>query len=556
MKIGKRVSLTIALLLVFMAGLIWVGISAMSSTESYLDEIVHVNVARLEHAHNMYDAVIEIMSQEKGLLLVKGDQEQQRAILARISKAAEKQGENLKAVKALTSKSDAEGKAIIARMEAAREQAAAASNRFLALARTGQEAEAGELMTKLTAPALDRYLAIIKQCCSQQDGRNRMLYDQAAQGYHHARTFMLSIGGVAIAISILIAFLLARSITAPLQKAVSVANRLSKGDLTVKVESGSTDETGLLLAAMGNMVHKLRQIVDDVKSVSSNVAAGSQQLSCTAEHVSRGAAGQAAAAGEVSCSVEQMLANIRQNADNAMETEQIAVQASDDAQEGGKAVAETVSAMKEIAGKISIIEEIARQTNLLALNAAIEAARAGEHGRGFAVVASEVRKLAERSQKAAAEISALSSSSVAVAVEAGKMLERMVPDIQKTAGLVQEISASCREQASGALQINNAIQEMDQVIQQNAGASEEMSSTAEELASQAEQLQNAMYFFGTDAAGSDWGAADAPAASQERRSSRPHSVRLRPEGPSRAEDGGDACPPAEGADGLDRYETY
>jgi methyl-accepting chemotaxis protein len=190
-----------------------------------------------------------------------------------------------------------------------------------------------------------------------------------------------------------------------------------------------------------------------------------------------------------------MASSIRQNTDNALQTEKISIKSSVDAKEGGKAVIETVAAMKEIATKISIIEEIARQTNLLALNAAIEAARAGEHGKGFAVVASEVRKLAERSQSAAGEISSLSSRSVSIAEQAGEMLTKMVPDIQKTAELVQEITASSKEQDTGAEQINKAIQQLDQVIQQNASASEEMASTSEELSSQAEQLQHSISYF-------------------------------------------------------------
>ena len=185
-------------------------------------------------------------------------------------------------------------------------------------------------------------------------------------------------------------------------------------------------------------------------------------------------------------------------ADNAQQTEKIAVQSAGDAKEGGRAVAETVQAMKEIAGKISIIEEIAPQTNMLALNAAIEAARAGEHGKGFAVVASEVRKLAERSQVAAGEISKLSVSSVEVAEKAGSMLSSILPDIQRTAELVQEINASSKEQDTGAQQINKAIQQLDQVIQQNASASEEMASTAEELSSQSAQLQATIAFFRVD----------------------------------------------------------
>ncbi|KAF0215074.1 MAG: methyl-accepting chemotaxis [Geobacteraceae bacterium] len=272
-----------------------------------------------------------------------------------------------------------------------------------------------------------------------------------------------------------------------------LAKQIAAGDLTMEVKARSAEDE--LMKALAAMVKQLSDVVSEVKIAADNVAAGSQQMSSGSEEMSQGASEQAAAAEEASSSMEEMSSNIRQNADNALQTEKIAVKSSTDAQEGGKAVSETVAAMKDIADKISIIEEIARQTNLLALNAAIEAARAGEHGKGFAVVASEVRKLAERSQKAAAEISELSSTSVEVAEKAGALLGKMVPDIQKTAELVQEISAASREQDTGAEQINKAIQQLDQVIQQNASAAEEMSSTAEELASQAEQLQDTISFF-------------------------------------------------------------
>jgi methyl-accepting chemotaxis protein len=213
--------------------------------------------------------------------------------------------------------------------------------------------------------------------------------------------------------------------------------------------------------------------------------------------VSKGASSQAAAAEEASSSMEEMVSNIRQNADNAQQTDKIANKSAHDAQESGKSVLEAVAAMKEIANKISIIEEIARQTNLLALNAAIEAARAGEHGKGFAVVAAEVRKLAERSQKAAAEINQLSGVTLRVSENSGAMLEKLVPDIQRTAELVQEISAASREQDTGAGQINKALQQLEQVIQQNASAAEEMASTTEELTAQSEQLVGALGFFRT-----------------------------------------------------------
>ncbi len=290
-------------------------------------------------------------------------------------------------------------------------------------------------------------------------------------------------------------FLANRLIVRPLISAVDITNRVADGDLTMDIEVKSRDETGRLLAAMKNMVQKLRTIVGEVMTSADNVLTGSQEMSAGAQQLSQGATEQAASVEEASSSMEQMTANIRQNAENAIQTDRIAGRASADADEGGRAVSEAVAAMKEIAGKISIIEEIARQTNLLALNAAIEAARAGEHGKGFAVVAAEVRKLAERSQTAAAEISDLSASSVEVAERAGSMLGKLVPDIQKTAELVQEITASSNEQNTGAEQINTAVQQLDKVIQMNAGASEEMSSTAEELAAQAEQLRNAIAFF-------------------------------------------------------------
>jgi methyl-accepting chemotaxis protein len=274
--------------------------------------------------------------------------------------------------------------------------------------------------------------------------------------------------------------------------------RLSGGDLTLQLKAERDDEIGRLFDAMNETIEKLKVIVADVKNAADNVSTGSQELSAGSEQLSQGTTEQAASAEEASSSVEEMHATIKQNADNAQQTEKIAIKSAQDALESGKAVFEAVTAMKDIASKISIIEEIARQTNLLALNAAIEAARAGEHGKGFAVVAAEVRKLAERSQTAAAEISQLSGTSTQVAEKAGAMLTKLVPDIQKTAELVQEITASSKEQSSGADQINNAIQQLNQVIQQNAGAAEEMASTAEELSSQAEQLQSSIAFFKVD----------------------------------------------------------
>ncbi|RCK79099.1 MAG: Methyl-accepting chemotaxis protein I (serine chemoreceptor protein) [Candidatus Ozemobacter sibiricus] len=272
-----------------------------------------------------------------------------------------------------------------------------------------------------------------------------------------------------------------------------IAQQIADGNLCLDIKERSVHDE--LMRALRQMVTRLTAAVNEIRQAADNVANGSNELSASAETMSSGANQQATAAEEASSSMEEMSSNIQQNADNAAQTEKIARKAAEDAKDGGKAVAETVQAMNEIASKISIIEEIARQTNLLALNAAIEAARAGEHGKGFAVVASEVRKLAERSQLAAGEIRNLSASSVKVAGRAGEMLAKIVPDIQKTAELVQEISAACKEQTTGADQINKAIQQLDQIIQQNAGAAEELASTAEEMTSQAEQMRATISFF-------------------------------------------------------------
>jgi methyl-accepting chemotaxis protein len=310
-----------------------------------------------------------------------------------------------------------------------------------------------------------------------------------------ARAAMLAIVLLAVAVGVFVSIAITRSITAPVAQALGAAERIAKGDLRELVEARTGDEIGRLLAAMRGMGEKLAQIIGEVRSGADALAGASAQVSATAQTLSQGTGEQAASVEETTSSLEEMSASITQNAENARQTESMAKEGATSAEEGGKAVAETVQAMKSIAEKISIIEEIAYQTNLLALNAAIEAARAGEHGKGFAVVATEVRKLAERSQKAAKEIGALAEGSVHVAERSGSLIVELVPAIRKTADLVQEVAAASSEQSAGVGQVSKAMASVDQVTQRNASAAEELSSTAEEMASQAESLQQLMGFF-------------------------------------------------------------
>lgn len=284
----------------------------------------------------------------------------------------------------------------------------------------------------------------------------------------------------------------------PIRETAVVMDGLQAGDLTVLITGDYQGTYNELKQSVNGTISSLRQVISDVRSNSESLAQASSEVSATAQSLAQGASEQAASVEETSAAVEQMTASIAQNAENAKVTDGMSTKAAAEAKEGGIAVENTVQAMKDIAARIGIIDDIAYQTNLLALNAAIEAARAGEHGRGFAVVAAEVRKLAERSQVAAQEISALASGSVQKAERAGSLLKEIVPAIGRTSDLVQEIAAASDEQSAGVGQINESMSQVTQATQQSASASEELAATAEEMSGQAEMLMQLVSYFRLD----------------------------------------------------------
>ncbi len=361
-------------------------------------------------------------------------------------------------------------------------------NQVVGLAKTDRAA-ATAMINQSDTPAWRQIRSRLLHLVHDQQARNVEARQQVDALASAARVWSASVGMLAIALGALLTWLQVRSITRPIAQAVSVVERVATGDLTVRIDVQSNDEIGRLLAAMSEMVQRLTATIGSVRASAQQLLSASSQISATSQSLSQATSEQAASVEETSATIEQATASIRQNADNARLTDTMAQQAAGQAGHGGQAVQQTMTAMRAIAEKISVIDDIAYQTNMLALNAAIEAARAGEHGKGFAVVAAEVRKLAEKSQAAAKDIGDLAVTTVQQAEMAGKLLTDMVPSIAKTSDLVQEITAASEEQSVGMQQINQAVGQLNAVTQQNASASEQLASTAEEMSAQARALQ-------------------------------------------------------------------
>jgi methyl-accepting chemotaxis protein len=492
MKIGTRLGIGFSLVLLLLIAITFVSVTRLGDMNASVDKLINDRYPKTVQANNIIQSIFEIARAMRNSLIM-AESSQVEAELASIEQSrATIKAELEKLAEAI--KSD-DGKAKLKAVSDARTVYVSGQDAFIKMVVAGKKAEATAMLITDINPAQLAYITSVEELIKFQGGLMTQAGVEATDSYESARNLMFALGGFAIFAAVVIAFGVTRSVTNPINQAVKVANQLAEGDLTVRLEIDRKDETGQLLAAMQAMVNKLSQIISEVRSSASALASASEEISATAQSMSQGAAEQAASVEETSASVEQMSASISQNTENSKVTDGMATKAAREADEGGQAVRETVKAMKSIADRIAIIDDIAYQTNLLALNAAIEAARAGEHGKGFAVVAAEVRKLAERSQIAAQEIGEVAKGSVELAENAGQLLNEMVPSIRKTSDLVQEISAASEEQATGASQINTAMEQLNKVTQQTASSSEELAATAEEMSSQAEQLQQLMGFF-------------------------------------------------------------
>lgn len=501
MKLAVRLGLGFAATLLLLVIISVVSYARLSALSGEVSDLVNDKYPKTVQATDVIRAVNQVAQLNRNLLLITDPTELQSQH-TRMTEQRKIITENLDKLEATITSDD--GKKLLKTVNDTRAAYVAVLEKFLAHAKSGEREAGLKLLYGDMRPVTDNYLKSVRALIDFQDELMTKAGKDANALANATQTLIIILGSIAAALSALLGWLITRSVVKQIggepDYAREMVTRLADGDLTMNIEVNAKDKSSLLFAMKG-MVGKLSEVVSDVNSGAEALAGASEEVSATAQSLSQAASEQAAGVEETSASIEQMTSSIAQNTENAKITDGMASKAARDAADGGEAVEATVTAMKQIAQKIGIIDDIAAQTNLLALNAAIEAARAGEHGKGFAVVAAEVRKLAERSQVAAQEIGEVASSSVELAEKAGKLLAEIVPNIRKTSDLVQEITAASTEQSSGVGQINAAVSQLNQTTQQNASSSEELAATAEEMSGQAEQLQQTMAFFKLDSAG-------------------------------------------------------
>jgi methyl-accepting chemotaxis protein len=498
-SVGVQLAASFVLIVMLMVAIAWVSLVALTQMSSGLNHVHQVALPSVDFLDQADRDLQQLLVAERSMLLTAPSDPKQAEFLKAFDENAQQSKDRLGKYQALAS--DPAQLEVYKKYLAARSDWEESSQQIVALLKSGDEASKAKALDLSMGAVGEKFEAMRDHINTLEDlvgGQAEERAKAAAKSYAEAQRWVVGISLLAVVVAIGLAMILARRIARPVSVAARIADGVAEGNLSEQIPEEyveRSDEIGLLARALSRMMTRLNEVVTQVAMGATSVASSATELSSSSMALSQGASQQAASVTELSATIEEMSSTTSHSAESAQHTEQLASQSARGAKEGGLRVADTVSAMRTIAEKIAFIEDIARQTNMLALNAAIEAARAGEAGKGFAVVASEVRRLAERSGDAANEIRELTSKSVLVATEAGTLIERIVPDIHRTATLVQGIAASAREISRGAEESSQAMQQLDQIVQMNAASSEELTATSEELAAQAEQLRNVVSFF-------------------------------------------------------------